>query len=61
MCIRDRLPGELLIQARFTEPDPSKLIIGQEMELRIVPYTTRDDGTEVLTYAFAPVSTEASR
>ena len=52
------LPGELLIQARFTEPDPAKLIIGQEMELRIVPYTTREDGTEVLTYAFAPVSDE---
>jgi uncharacterized OB-fold protein len=49
------LPGELLIQARFTEPDPANLVIGLEMELRIVPYTTRDDGTEVLTYAFAPV------
>jgi uncharacterized OB-fold protein len=54
------LPGELLIQARFTENDPAKLIIGQEMELRIVPYTTREDGTEVLTYAFAPVSVEVS-
>lgn len=49
------LPGQLLIQARFTESDPEKLIIGQQMELRIVPYTTREDGTEVLTYAFAPV------
>ena len=49
------LPGELLIQARFTEADPDRLRIGQEMELRIVPYTTRPDGTEVLTYAFAPV------
>jgi uncharacterized OB-fold protein len=55
------LSGELLIQARFTEPDPAKLIIGQEMELRIVPYTTREDGTEVLTYAFAPVTREVSR
>ena len=54
------LPGELLVQARFTENDPVKLIIGQEMELRIVPYTTREDGTEVLTYAFAPVSVEVS-
>lgn len=54
------LPGELLIQARFTEPDPAKLIIGQEMELRIVPYTAREDGTEVLTYAFAPVSAESA-
>lgn len=52
------LPGELLIQARFTEPDPANLVIGQEMELRIVPYTTRDDGTEVLTYAFAPVGSQ---
>lgn len=49
------LPGELLVQAQFTEPDPAKLRIGMPMELRIVPYTTRDDGTEVLTYAFAPV------
>lgn len=49
------LPGELLVQARFTESDPGKLRIGQEMELRIVPYTTRPDGTEVLTYAFAPI------
>jgi uncharacterized OB-fold protein len=49
------LPGQLLIQARFTESDPDKLTIGQEMELRVVPYTTRADGTEILTYAFAPV------
>jgi uncharacterized OB-fold protein len=49
------LPGELLVQTRFTESDPKRLRIGQEMELRIVPYTTRPDGIEVLTYAFAPV------
>jgi len=48
------LPGELLVQARLTEPDPAKLRIGQPMELVVVPYTVRDDGTEVLTYAFAP-------
>jgi len=50
------LPGELLVQARFTESEPDQLRIGQEMELRIVPYTTRPDGTEVLTFAFAPVN-----
>lgn len=55
------LPGELLVQARFTESDPNRLHIGQEMELCIVPYTTRPDGTEVLTYAFAPVDEEAAR
>lgn len=52
------LPGQLMVQARFTESDPAKLKIGQEMELRIIAYTTRPDGTEVLTYAFAPVEGE---
>jgi uncharacterized protein len=54
------LPGELLVQARFTESDPGRLRIGQEMELRIVPYTTRSDGTEVLTFAFAPLDQESA-
>ncbi|MFB1298537.1 Zn-ribbon domain-containing OB-fold protein [Mycobacterium sp. pW049] len=52
------LVDQLLVQARITEADPSKLKIGQPMELRIVPYTTRPDGTEILTYAFAPVDGE---
>jgi uncharacterized OB-fold protein len=50
------LPGELRVQGRFTESDPDKLRIGMEMEVVVVPYTTRPDGTEVLTYAFAPVA-----
>ncbi|WP_059020247.1 OB-fold domain-containing protein [Mycobacterium sp. M26] len=54
------LPGYLLVQARFTEADPARLRIGQPMELRILPYTTRSDGTEVLTYMFAPVEGEPS-
>ena len=54
------LPGELLVQARFTESEPDRLRIGQKMELRIVPYTTRPDGTEVLTFAFAPVDQSAA-
>jgi len=49
------LPGELLVQGRLTESDPARLRVGQPMELTVVPYTTRADGTEVLTYAFAPV------
>ncbi|QRY42724.1 OB-fold domain-containing protein [Mycolicibacterium boenickei] len=52
------LPGQLMVQARLTESDPAKLTIGQDMELRIVTYTTRPDGTEILTYAFAPVGEE---
>lgn len=54
------LPDELLVQARFTVADPARLSVGQLMELRIVPYTTRKDGTQVLTYAFAPVEGDAS-
>lgn len=54
------LTDQLLVQARITESDPRQLRIGQEMELRIVPYTTRPDGTEILTYAFAPVEGDPS-
>src|ERR1700684_3102877 len=32
------LPGALRVEARLTEADPDKLHIGQEMELRIVPF-----------------------
>jgi uncharacterized protein len=49
------LPGEVMVEARLTEPDPAQLAIGQPMRLAIVPYTVRADGTEVMTFAFAPV------
>ena len=53
-----RKVAEAEIEKRLADV-AAKLHIGQEMELRIVPYTTREDGTEVLTYAFAPVSDDA--
>jgi uncharacterized protein len=49
------LPGEVMVEARLTEPDPAQLAIGQPMRLAIVPYTVRADGTEVMTFVFAPV------
>ncbi|WOX07744.1 Zn-ribbon domain-containing OB-fold protein [Streptomyces sp. N50] len=52
------LPGELLVEARLTEPDPDKLRIGQDMRLTLVPYRVQDDGTEVVTFAFAPAEEE---
>ncbi|WP_262058710.1 Zn-ribbon domain-containing OB-fold protein [Streptomyces sp. STR69] len=52
------LPGELLVEARLTEPDPDKLRIGQDMRLTLVPYRVQDDGTEVMTFAFAPAEEE---
>ena len=49
------LPGEVMVEARLTEPDPDRLAIGQEMRLAIVPYSVSADGTEIVTFAFAPV------
>ncbi|MEZ5169218.1 MAG: OB-fold domain-containing protein [Acidimicrobiia bacterium] len=42
------------VEGRLTEPDPSKLTIGMEMELTVVPFAGDPDGTDVLTYAFRP-------
>ena len=52
------LPGELLVEARLTEPAPDRLRIGQDMRLTLVPYRVQDDGTEVMTFAFAPAEEE---
>jgi uncharacterized OB-fold protein len=49
------LPGEVMVEARLTEADPTRLEIGMELELVLVPFRIEDDGTEVTTYAFAPV------
>jgi uncharacterized protein len=54
------LPGEVMVEARLTESDPARLAIGQPMRLAIVPYTIRADGTEVMTFAFAPVGENAA-
>ncbi len=48
------LPGQVRVESRLTENDPAKLKIGMEMELVVVPFTTDDDGREVVTFAFAP-------
>ena len=49
------LPGEVKVEARLTETDPSVLEIGMEMELALVPFRTDDEGNEVVTFAFTPV------
>jgi uncharacterized OB-fold protein len=51
-----QLPGEVKVEARLTESDPGKLKIGMEMELTLVPLYINDDGDEVLTFAFRPVT-----
>lgn len=57
-------PEGILVEGRLTESDPEMLKIGQAMQLVIVPFGTRreQDGSteqEVVTFAFAPVSTDA--
>ena len=53
-----QLGEEVRVESRLTEHDPERLRIGMEVELEIVPFRTDDDGTEVLTFAFAPVHGE---
>jgi uncharacterized OB-fold protein len=43
------------IEARLAGPFDQELRIGMPMELTVIPFTTDEDGTEVLTYAFRPV------
>ncbi len=50
-----QLGDEVKVEGRLTEGDASKLHIGMEVELVIVPFRVDEDGTEVLTYAFQPV------
>ena len=50
-----QLGDEVRVEARLTESDPAKLRIGMEVELVIVPFSSKQDGTEIMTYAFAPV------
>lgn len=50
------LADEVKVETRLTESDPERLRPGIEMELVLVPFRTDDDGNEVVTFAFRPVS-----
>ena len=54
------LPGEVKVEARLTESEPSRLEIGMAMELVGVPLGTDADGNQVLTFAFRPVTDDGS-
>ncbi len=54
------LPGEVKVEARLTEADPTKLRIGMEMELVIVPLNRDDAGNDIVTFAFQPVRPTAT-
>lgn len=50
------IPGELRVEARLTDVEISALRIGMEMTVTTVPFAVDEDGTEVVTFAFRPVS-----
>lgn len=50
-----QLGDEVRVEGRLTVSDPSKLRIGMEVELVVVPFRVDDDGTVIVMYAFAPV------
>jgi uncharacterized protein len=43
------------VEARLTENDPAKLVPGMDLELTFVPFYTDEDGTDIVTWAFAPI------
>ena len=47
----------LQVITRLTEADPTRLRIGQPVRLVLEPLCADDDGTSVVTYAFAPEAT----
>ena len=50
------LQDEVKVETRLTEMDPSRLRIGMEMELALVPLNKDNDGNDVVTFAFTPVA-----
>lgn len=48
------LPEGLRVVARLTEADPARLRPGLAMTLVVEPIAADDDGTPLLSYAFAP-------
>jgi uncharacterized OB-fold protein len=49
-----RLGDVVQVEARLTTADPDQLELGMPLELVMVPIATDEDGTEVLSFAFAP-------
>ena len=50
------LTGGVRVEGRLTENDPEKLSIGMEMEVVFEPYRTEDNGDEVISFFFKPLS-----
>jgi uncharacterized OB-fold protein len=52
------LPSEVIVEARLVGCPVGELLIGMAVRLVVVPFRREPDGTEVVTYAFAPVTAD---
>ena len=50
-----QLGDVIRVEGRLTENDPANLQFGMDVELTMVPFTTDDEGNEIVTFAFQPV------
>jgi uncharacterized protein len=50
-----QLDDVIRVEGRLTESDPEKLRFGMDVELTMIPFTTDNDGNEIVTFAFQPV------
>lgn len=50
-----QLDDVIRVEGRLTENDPKKLQFGMDVELTMIPFTTDDEGNELITFAFQPV------
>ena len=50
------LPDGVRVESRLVDVDRDEVEIGMAMELVLVPFRTDPDGTEVVAYAFRPVT-----
>ena len=50
-----QLDDVIRVEGRLTENDPAKLTFGMDVELTMVPFTTDEEGDEIVTFAFQPV------
>jgi uncharacterized OB-fold protein len=48
------LPGELRVESLLVDVTQDELEIGMPVHLVVVPFRREDDGSEILTFAFAP-------
>jgi uncharacterized protein len=50
-----QLDDVIRVEGRLTENDPAKLRFGMDVELKMVQFTTDEEGNEVVTFAFRPI------